>query len=115
MKEGLATSLSAGAYDAYNTYCEFSVNFDLTDKGLNEINHIISSTMYYMENLKKNGVEEWIFKEIQLINKLRFDFMEKKKGMMVTANIAKNMHVRKIEEINVEPYLMEEWKPEIIQ
>ena len=40
--------------------------------------------------------------------------MDKKKGMMNTARIAKYLHTRKMEEINIEPYLMETWKPEVI-
>lgn len=40
--------------------------------------------------------------------------MDKKKGMMESAKIAKNMHDRKIEEILIYPYLMNEWRPELI-
>ena len=41
--------------------------------------------------------------------------MDKKKGMSETSKMAKNMHERKIEEVIVYPYLMEEWKPELIR
>ena len=56
--------------------------------------------------LKKSEPEEWIFDEIKAINKMKFDFMEKNKGMMHTAKLAKNMQKRKIQELIVYPYLM---------
>ena len=42
-----------------------------------------------------------------MITNLKFQFLDKKKGMMQTASIAKHLHTRKIDEIIVEPYLME--------
>jgi len=36
--------------------------------------------------------------------------MDKKKGMGETSKIAKNLQERKISEVIVYPYLMEEWK-----
>lgn len=64
--------------------------------------------------LKEHGCPKWFFEELQTINKLKFEFMDKKKGMMESAKIAKNMHDRKIEEILIYPYLMNEWRPELI-
>ena len=46
---------------------------------------------------------------------MKFDYLDKKKGMMQTARIAKSLHTRKMEEINIEPYLMEEFNPELIK
>ena len=97
MKEGLATALNAGSYDNYDTFCEFEVNIDLTSKGIQEINRIIGLTIHYINNIKANGIQEWIFKELQLTNKLKFDYMDKKRGMMETAKMAKMLHTRKIE------------------
>ena len=46
--------------------------------------------------LKDIGPQKWIFEELQDIQKMKFDYMEKKKGMMRTAKLAKFMHDRKI-------------------
>lgn len=69
---------------------------DLTDSGVQKVEQIIGYTLHYIENLKKNGIQEWVFNEIQLINKIKFDYMDKKKGLMNTARLAKVMHTRKI-------------------
>ena len=53
IKEGLGTSLSSGNYDSYNCYTEFSINIDLTEKGLQKVNDIIGYILYYINMLKK--------------------------------------------------------------
>ena len=64
--------------------------------------------------VKEKGPQKWIFEEIKNLNKMKFDYMEKKKGMMKTAKMAKSMQTKNVHEIVVYPYLMEEWKPETI-
>jgi hypothetical protein len=46
---------------------------------------------------------------------MKFDFMDKKQGMNFCSGMAKNLHKRKVEEIYIYPYLMEEFKPELIK
>jgi insulysin len=92
-----------------------SVLIDLTQKGITELKAIIEYCLHYIEMLKEAGPQAWIFEELQAINKMKFEYMEKKKGMMHTARMAKYMHQRKIEELIVYPYLMEKWEPEIIK
>lgn len=70
--------------------------------------------MYYLEMLKEKGPQEWYFREIQTINKIKFDYMDQNHGMDFVADIASKMHSTSIGEIMVKNYLMEEWKPELI-
>ena len=44
--------------------------------------------------LKKKTVPEWFFEQAKEIYKMKFDFLDKKKGMMQTASIASNLHKR---------------------
>lgn len=53
--------------------------------------------------------------EIKRINKMKFDFLEKKQGMSYSSNLAKSLHKRSIEELFLFPYLMEEFKPQLIK
>lgn len=52
--------------------------------------------------------------EIKRVNKMKFDFLQKTQGMNYCSRIAKNLHKRKMEEVLVFPYLMEEYRPELI-
>lgn len=46
---------------------------------------------------------------------MKFDYLEKRQGMNYCSNIAKNLHRRKLEEVLVYPFFMEEFKPELIR
>lgn len=64
--------------------------------------------------LKESKPQQWIIEEIQKINKIKFDFLEKKQGMNYASSIAKNMHKKSAEDILIFPYLMEEFRPDLI-
>lgn len=55
-----------------------------------------------------------MFDEIQKINKLKFDNLDKKQGMSACANLSKTMHDVPVEEVLVKDYLMVDWRPELI-
>lgn len=38
----------------------------------------------------------WVFEELQHINKMKFDFMEKKQGMSFVSGLAKRLHKMKV-------------------
>lgn len=86
----------------------------LTDKGLENINLITSHLLFYVDMLRKEGPQKWVFDEIKKINKLKFDNLDKKQGMSACAELSKTMHDVRVEEVLVRDYLMEEWKPELI-
>jgi len=45
---------------------------------------------------------------------MKFDYLEKKQGMNYCSNLAKNLHTRKLEEVLIYPYFMEEFRPDLI-
>ena len=49
--------------------------------------------------------------EIRRVNQMKFDYLQKSQGMSYCSRLAKLMHKRKIEELIVYPYLMEEFQP----
>lgn len=114
ISQGLATALSAGGSDSYQTYSEFEINVTLTDKGVQQIREIIGYVVYFINLLKETPPQEWVIDEIKRINKMKFDFLEKRQGMNFCSSTAKNMHKREVEEIMIYPYFMEEFRPDLI-
>ena len=53
----MVTSLSSGSFDNYRTFCEYTVNMDLTELGMSNVPKIIGYTLHYIEKLKKNGIQ----------------------------------------------------------
>lgn len=64
--------------------------------------------------LKKSSPQKWVVDEIKRVNKMKFDYLQKSQGMSYCSRLAKLMHKRDIEELLVYPYLMEEFKPDLI-
>lgn len=114
IKEGLALELSAGSTDEYNTYTELQISVTLTDKGLDNVWLIASYLFSYLNMLRKEGPQQWVFEEIKKINKLKFDFADKKQGMSAAAQLSKRMHEVPVEEVMFKEFFMEEWHPELI-
>jgi insulysin len=115
ISQGLATALSAGGSDSYSCYSEIEVTITLTDKGVAQVRDVIGYVFYFIQMLKEKEPQEWVISEIKRINKIKFDFLEKKQGMSFCSNIAKALHKRKVEETFIYPYLMEEFKPDLIK
>lgn len=114
IKEGLAYSLSSESSDEYHSYTEFSIKISLTEKGLKNHELVTQYLMYYLQMLKEKGPQEWYFREIQKVNKIKFDYMDQTHGMDFVADLASKMHSTSIDEILVKSYLMEEWRPDLI-
>lgn len=112
--EGLATSLSAGGNDNFSCYSEFEVSVQLTDKGVAESEKVVAYVFEYIEMLKARPPEEWVVGEIQRVNKMKFDYLAKSEGMSFCARVAKNLHKRKMDEVFIYPYLMDEFHPQTI-
>ena len=55
-----------------------------------------------------------MFSEIQAMNKMRFDFIEKSQGMSFASGLVKRLYDHSIEEVLAYPYFMKGWKPELI-
>ena len=75
---GLISSLNASASpDFYENYGVLSIDFELTDKGMQQREEIIRVMMDYIEQVKANGVDEKYFNEIRTSLQNRFLFLEK--------------------------------------
>jgi insulysin len=89
--------LSAGSSDEYDSYTELQISITLTDKGLENVPLIGSYLFYYIDMLRKEGPQKWVFDEIKKINKIKFDFADKKQGMSAASALSKKMQEVPIE------------------
>ncbi|ORX91263.1 insulin-degrading enzyme, partial [Basidiobolus meristosporus CBS 931.73] len=64
-KKGWANYLSAGASHGGIGFEFFKISVDLTEEGLNHTDEIVRIIFQYIEMMKRVGVQEWIFREIQ--------------------------------------------------
>jgi len=114
MDEGLATGVSSSYNPEREIFTVFSVEVDLTKKGLANYEKVCSIVFGYINMMKKKGAEKWIFEELNKILKFQFDYKDKEKPMGYVYSLATKMHFYPIQDVLRANYLMESFEPELI-
>jgi len=71
-KEGFIENLHVEAEEISNLHALFSIDIDLTDKGLNEINYLIQIIFDSLKNIKNSNIPSYIFYEKNTMAKLNY-------------------------------------------
>ena len=77
---GLATSLSAGVNpsqsDNNSIYSFFGISVYLTERGLANWIYVVKLVYLYIDLLKREGPQEWIFRELQQVAQIDYDHLD---------------------------------------
>jgi insulysin len=114
-KKGWGYELVAGAVRPGSDFEVFKVTIKLTEEGFDHIDDIITHTFEYIEMLRAAKVQEWIFREIALIDAIDFRFKEKEGASSYVSNLASNMHWYPPHHFLSGPYLVSEFDPALIE
>lgn len=87
---------------------------DLTEKGFDQIDEIITIIFQYLNLLKKEGVHKWIFDECCDLNEIKFNFKEKISPFFYVSWVAKSMQDYPIEEAIKNAYVLDDFRPDLI-
>ncbi len=79
-QQGLATGLSSGGYDITNDYGVFSINADLTPKGLKNYREVVRLCLSYIALLEKEPYPSYYFGELKSIAQLDEIYSDKGEG-----------------------------------
>ena len=93
----------------------YSFLVDLTETGIEHIDDIIKIVFQYFAMLRKDGLQEWIHTECKNINQMLFRFKDKESPQSYVTNLASNLREYPIEEVLTGPWLIEDFKPELIE
>ena len=75
-KLGWADCVSATTEDCSPGYQQFVVSFNLTEEGVQQVDELIKIVYAYLNRVKENGINEWLFDELREIGKLEFRFAD---------------------------------------
>lgn len=56
-----------------NSWSLLSIEIQLTNKGIDNYETVLQIVFAYIEMLKKQGVNRWVFDEVKLLNQLNFN------------------------------------------
>ena len=90
-KLGWANELSAGGHTVSKGNSYFSIDIDLTDKGLENYTKVTHHIFQYIELLKNSLPQDWIFTELANISKANFKFKQKGNPSSTALGLAKKL------------------------
>ena len=113
--EGLALNLSSGYNTELKLFTKFTINIQLTKKGLEEYAKVSQIVFQYLKMLKSREVDIRIFREIKVMNKIKFSYKDKEDPIDYVTDLSRVMQYYPIDDILQLDYMMEEFEPNLIK
>lgn len=113
--KGWAEGLSAGLRRNIHNNSAFQVNISLTQQGLAHTDEITEQLFAYIELIKAEGIQEWVFDELQQLGNLHFTFQEGLRPSQLVQSLSMNMHEFKQQDILRGPFIWEDYNPKRIE
>ncbi|XP_019795129.1 insulin-degrading enzyme isoform X7 [Tursiops truncatus] len=113
--KGWVNTLVGGQKEGARGFMFFIINVDLTEEGLLHVEDIILHMFQYIQKLRAEGPQEWVFQECKDLNAVAFRFKDKERPRGYTSKIAGILHYYPLEEVLTAEYLLEEFRPDLIE
>ncbi|XP_045108140.1 insulin-degrading enzyme-like isoform X1 [Portunus trituberculatus] len=111
---GWVNSLVGGQKSGAKGFAFFVVNVDLTEEGIEHVEDIVTAVFQYLNLLKKEGPQQWVFDECRDLSSMTFRFKDKEQPQSYTCGLAEQLHYYPLDEVLCGGYLLSEFKPELI-
>ena len=111
---GWVNTLVGGQKSGSRGFGFFVVNVDLTEEGIQHVDDIVMLVFQYLEMLKEQGPQEWVFNECKDLNLMQFRFKDKERPQSYVCSLAGSLHDYPTEEVLTAGYLLTDWDPDLI-
>ena len=116
IKAGLVDSVMAGFYAPHSDlYSRFSLQFKLTNKGIDSQDQIMTTLFAFIELIKKDGINETQFNEQKSSLDTRFKFLTKHSGFNYVMGLSANMQLYPVKDILYFPYRLDAFNDKFIR
>ncbi|XP_071521407.1 nardilysin-like [Panulirus ornatus] len=100
----------------HNTTCAImSISIELTDEGFKNIDKVLCVVFQYMAMIQRAGPIERIFREIQQMEQLDFDYAEEQTTIENVENLSEAMQIFPPEDYLTGDTLLSEYNPQVIK
>lgn len=65
--------------------------------------------------LRTGGPQKWIFEEYLNLSEMQFRFKDKETALILVSSVVHSMQLYPMQEVLTAPYLISEWRPDLIQ
>lgn len=83
-------------------------------QGFENVDEILKLIFQFLNLLKSEGPQKWIFDEYSQLNEMQFRFKDKENPLHLVSNIVHSMLVYPLNEVLSANYLLTEWRPDLI-
>uniref|UniRef100_A0A131YUM3 Insulin-degrading enzyme n=1 Tax=Rhipicephalus appendiculatus TaxID=34631 RepID=A0A131YUM3_RHIAP len=111
---GWVNSLVGGEKDGARGFSFTIVNVDLTEEGIDHTDDIVRLVFQYLNMLRTEGPQRWVFQELQELWRIAFRFKGKDTPQSYVRDLAGMLHLFPFEDVLAGPYLLEEYRPDLI-
>ncbi|KAK7078176.1 Nrd1 complex RNA-binding subunit [Halocaridina rubra] len=112
---GLYSGNDESGFEHNTTYAVLSISIELTDEGFKNVGKVLLIVFQYLVMVQKAGPIERIFREIQQMEKLNFDYAEELTAVENVENLSESMQLYPPEDYLAGDTLLYEYNPEIIK
>jgi insulysin len=112
--EGLAQALAAGDGLAWPGGALFSVQVSLTEKGAANPDRVLQLLFAYVDMLRAEGPQKWLYDEQSRLAELNFRFREQANPMGYVSALASGMQFYEPKDILRGPYMMDRYDDAIL-
>ncbi|MBR9727473.1 insulinase family protein [Shewanella intestini] len=106
-EQNWANNLSAGGgVNGYN-FKDYTINIQLTERGLTHLDDVISCIFEYINLIKHQGIEDWRYQERANLLQTAFKFQEQIKPLDLASHLSINMHHYAVEDTIYGDYRMD--------
>lgn len=114
-KEGLAESVMSGFYATYSEqYSQFSMQFKLTNKGVDAQDRIMASLFSFIELIKKEGVNQSQYEQKKKSLDRSFEFLKKNAGFNYVMGLSASMQLYPTTDLLFYPYRLDTFSEKLI-
>ncbi|KAM4730097.1 insulin-degrading enzyme isoform 1-T1 [Anableps anableps] len=113
--KGWVNTLVGGQKEGAKGFMFFIINVDLTEEGLLHVEDIIFHMFQYIQKLRTEGPQEWVFEECKDLSRVAFRFKDKERPRGYTSKVAGLLHYYPLEEVLAAEYLLEDFRPDLIE
>ncbi len=112
--EGLAEGLSAGSGLGWPGGGLFSVSISLTERGVQEYPRVLQLFFAYMDMLRKEGAQKWLYDEQARLAEYSFRFKQESDPMGYVTSLASGMQEYGPRDVLQGPYIMDRYDQAMI-
>lgn len=114
-KRGWCNNLVGGASSSAKGFGFFEITVDLTEEGFDHIDDICKLIFQYLNLLRKEGPQQWIFDEYRKLSEMQFRFKDKENPINLVSNVVHQMMTYPLTDVLSANYLLSEWRPDLIE